>query len=97
MNEFETEMRGRIIALSYLAEIALGSILAQNPDRVATLERLRFDWHTQLRSDHAATGPASLSPNADPAVVRVAGEAIDIHVARLIAQFENPAPPRHRA
>lgn len=93
MNEFETEMRGRIIALSYLVEISLGSILAGNPDRIRKLEEMRFALVSQLQLDYAATGPAYPSPDATAPVVRIATGVLNDHIDRLLRQFEVPAQP----
>lgn len=97
MTEFEIEMRGKLIAQSYLIELALGSILAANPQRVQLLEKLRFDVLTQLRSDYSSIGPGVPSPDAAMAVIASATDALTDHIDRMIGQFSNPKPPIHHA
>lgn len=97
MTDQDIELRAKLLAHSYLIEVAIGTLISNHPQPTRMIEKLRFDLVAQLRADHQAGGPAFPSPDAEAVVVDASTDYLYQMFDRLASQFELQPPPRHNA
>jgi len=87
----DINLRGALIAQTYLIEFLLHNLLHQQNDPAKVIESMRFHMTAQLRDDSDQQSPIFLGEPASRDLADAASHQLGLMLDRLHTQFSNPA------